>query len=193
MRNILLLVAVVSLASCSPSLARADEPAAAPFAASPASTGHESWYGWQPLLVDAASIASMVGGGFAQGAAGDTAIVFGSAGVVLGAPMIHLGHGHTGKAATSLALRILLPLGATLTGALVGDLAAPRASSPGTGWYEAMGGFAGLLSGGALAIGIDDVVLSREAVAPPAERHPTIEPRISSVRGGATFGVGGTF
>lgn len=144
MRNIILLVAVVSSASFFPSLARADEPAATPPAASP---GHESWYGWQPLLVDAASIASMVGGGFAQGVAGDTAIVSGSAGVVFGSPLIHLGHGHAGKAAASLALRVFLPLGATLTGALIGDLAAPRPSANGTGWYEFMGGFAGLLSG----------------------------------------------
>jgi hypothetical protein len=191
---------VLALLSLSPHLARADEPSAAPPPAAAVSPSPQRWYGWQPLLVDAGSIAAMVGGGFAQGPAGDSTIVLGSAGAVFGSPVIHLAHKHPRKALISLGLRTLIPLGAACTGALIGEVVAPLNEDKwGVGWYEAMGVFVGGVSGGALAAAIDDVVVSREAVsAPPADvrsvdLRPTIEPRVSSVRGGATFGIGGTF
>jgi hypothetical protein len=200
-----LLLSLASL-SLSPSVAQADEPSASPSPplSEPAPAGapvDRRWYGWQPLMVDAGSIATMIGGGFARGPASGPIEILGAAGALLGSPLIHLGHEHLGKAGASLALRVLLPTAGMFTGLLIGMAAAPQNPNGdlGTGIARAdvalFGGVVGAMSGGLAAIVIDDGVLAREDVrpAPPPDSRPTFEPRISSVRGGATVGVGGTF
>src|SRR5262245_28737111 len=86
-----------------------------------------AWYGWQTLTSDGSAIAL---GALAYGVdkAGGTAItnVFWTASVAtffVGAPVIHWKHGHVGKGFGSLGLRVGLPLGAFIVGALIGGAA----------------------------------------------------------------------
>jgi len=79
----------------------------------------QSWYGEQTLLVDGASLAvgiAMVGVRGAE-AAGLATIV---GGYLLGAPIVHLSHGHGEKALGSLGLRLGLPLGGAALTCLAG-------------------------------------------------------------------------
>jgi hypothetical protein len=190
-----------------PSTARAAEPTApaivlpsAPIAAD----APQRWYGWQPLMVDLSSIATMVGGGFVRGAASAPIEIVGGAGFVFGAPLIHLAHGHAEKAGTSLALRTVVPGVAALIGVLIGWAAFPNGTHNQSGdtfsgvdksVYQAEGGFIGFGAGAIAGMIIDDALVAKENA--PSRLHldsrPTVEPRVAGVRGGATLGIGGTF
>jgi hypothetical protein len=74
------------------------------------------WYGWQILVVDvaeaavsAATGAVALGGSIGQ----DLTAPLGMTGVVsyvAGGPTVHIAHGHAGRAAISVALRVGTPL-----------------------------------------------------------------------------------
>lgn len=190
-----------------PATARAAEPTAPAEESSPAATPTPAsvrWYGWQPLVVDLGSIATKVGGGFVRGAGTAPIEIVGGAGYVLGAPLIHLAHGQADKAGVSIALRTLVPGVGALVGVLLASIAFPNGTVSQSGdsvsavdksVYQALGGFIGFGAGAVAGIVVDDVVVAKEKAAPPAppDSHPTIEPRVVGVRGGATFGIGGTF
>jgi hypothetical protein len=123
--------AVASLALLTTSLSRA-EPAAAQTAL--VSSGSNSvvapppsllsrWYGWQTLLVDAASL-TVGAGGHALGVDGEflstATATAGVAGYVLAAPTIHWLHGQRERAGWSLGLRLVLPMAAVGVAAIVG-------------------------------------------------------------------------
>ncbi len=180
------------------------DPAPEAAAPPPAPAADLRWYGWQPLIVDATSIAMMVGGGFVGGSGTMPLEVFGGAGYLLGAPIIHDAQGQLGRAGTSLALRVLVPAASAVAGVLIGWAAFPNGTESGGGdsyftidksVYQAAGGFIGFGVGVLTAVVVDDVLLAKKRVPPPLlpDASPTIEPRLAATRDGATFGVGGTF
>ena len=67
----------------------------------------EHWYGWQTLSVDGASVAFALGAYLSHSASPLWAAI---TGYLFGAPFVHLVHRNFGGAATSLGLRIVLPL-----------------------------------------------------------------------------------
>ena len=152
-------------------------------------------------MADLGSVAMLIAGGQVQGPGGETLALLGGTGFVLASPLIHLGHEHPDKALGALALRLLVPAGAFFTGALTGVLLTSGQTNNGEGFgpqFDGMvtGAVLGGLSGTILAVCLDDFVLAREPVRPvasPAQAHATVEPRVAGVRGGATFGIGGTF
>lgn len=216
------LSSVLSLSICSTAFAQATSEAtaptssavsAAPMAPAPATTVTVSrWYGWEPLIADAAS--AFVGFSVAAGASFNPSSSFGSSPVVPAAailslggyvavpPLLHELRGHPGKMAASLALRIGLPL---LTGAIgyaIGA-SADRSLQSGPIDSDAPGdqGVRAILytlfaapAGMVIASAIDIAAISREDVtSAPPEPKLTFEPRLGMVTGGATAGIGGTF
>jgi hypothetical protein len=169
----------------------------------PTSTQRRAWYGWQNLLVYAsvttAGVAATLGGGF-----GDSSALFigglaaGGTGILLGGPIIHWAHGHTGKGFAVLGLNV----GATLVSAGLGVSLACAAggcgsSSQGIGFIlgSSFGGAAGLIA----AMIVDVSVLSYEEAAPvpsfSSKRSPgwTILPDLKISRELTTLGVVGRF
>jgi hypothetical protein len=159
------------------------EPSAAtapPAAAEPAPL---QWYGWQTILVDAVSAATLVG----------------LLAYPVGAPIVHAAHGRWVTAGLDAGLRLALPL-------LSGWLAFQAAYRPCTGdcsnvWFptgttEAL--VAGVVAAGAVSI-FDAAVLSWEPRAPEsvpaATPHTGLQwtPTAIAVRGGALAGIGGRF
>jgi hypothetical protein len=201
------IAAFLALPLALPSTARAAEPteAAAELSSAPmASEAPQRWYGWQPLMVDLSSIATMVSGGFVRGAGAAPMEIVGGAGYLFGAPLIHLAHDQPGNAGTSLALRTLVPGAAALLGVLIAWAAFPNGTQTQSGdsygvvdksVYQAAGGFIGFGAGAIVGMVIDDAIVAKEKAPPPVhpDSRPTIEPRVAGVRGGATFGIGGTF
>jgi hypothetical protein len=164
----------------------------------------ERWYGWQSLMVDLSSVATMAGGAFVRGAGTAPIEIVGAAGYLLGAPLVHIAHDQGGNVGTSLALRTAVPGVAALLGVLIAWAAFPHGTETGVGdhyvgidksVYQAEGGFIGFGAGAIAAIVVDDAIIAKEKVPPPVDSgsHLTIEPRVAGVRGGATFGIGGTF
>jgi hypothetical protein len=155
-----------------------------------------SWYGWQTLTSDGSAIAL---GALAYGAdkAGGTSItnVFWTASVAtffVGAPVIHWKHGHVGKGFGSLGLRVGLPLGAFIAGALIGNAACSDSDSENglVGCPVGVGAFAALAGLVAAPI-VDAAVLAREPVTPPAT--PPIQAALVPSDGGGKLVLAGRF
>jgi hypothetical protein len=107
-------IVVCSCAVAAKSSAESARPAAD---SAPAETpaAPRRWYGWQTLSLDGASLTLGVVGVAGSGEPRATRIVLGSVGFTgyaLGAPVVHWMHDQPGKAATSLGLRLGLPLAA---------------------------------------------------------------------------------
>jgi hypothetical protein len=77
----------------------------------------ESWYGWETLVVDGASVSlmTMAAASDNQGAQGPFALG-GVVGFSLGAPIVHAAHGRWGIAAADVAMRV----GGVFLGGLIG-------------------------------------------------------------------------
>lgn len=196
----LLLTAALAL----PRVARADEPPdesavapppepepPAPVAAPPVmlrqpeEKPRKHWYGWETLMTDGISFATMP-------------VIVGFGGYFVAVPIVHLAHGRAGAALGSLALRVGAPIAMAFTlGGLEVALAHERGSYAGI-----VGAFAGLIVGISAAIAIDASVLAYEpAVDDPQPKPPksarstlTLMP-IAAPRGsgGVDLGLGGTF
>ncbi|HEY1691079.1 MAG TPA: hypothetical protein VGG39_02900 [Polyangiaceae bacterium] len=157
------------------------------------------WYGGQTLLVDAVAV------GAALVALEPVAIPL----YLLGAPTVHVVHGHPGRAIGSLLLRAALPVGfaaAFMAAWPSGDSADPKGTGVAdNGPPEALvGAFMGAALGVVSAIAIDAAVLAREPIAAapakdsPAARAPTVAPLVMLRTAGDAgrtgwIGVGGTF
>jgi hypothetical protein len=172
------------------------EPAQPP--APTARATESSWYGWQVMIADAASIA-MMGSGLA---ARNAPIGYlGLGGYLVAAPIVHGAHGRVGVGFASFGLRAGLPM----VGAMLGYAAAGSCSREEQekllgcffhGWGEAV---AGGLVGAAGAVVIDAALLAHETrpIAQPREDgipkvtsvSPSYDPRTRS----AALGLGGTF
>ncbi len=152
------------------------------------------WYGWQILLVDAASLVS---GAVLAGAGNDTAgagvaVIVG--GYVLGGPIVHWSNGQVGKGFASLGLRLGAPTAGILTG-----LAFGAALSGGDSEGAAVGAALGFLGGTVAAVVIDSAAFARKTVVvsdehaarPKVQWTPTAG--YDAKRQAASMGITGTF
>jgi hypothetical protein len=173
---------------------RANVPAAPPAPA--------TWYGWQIILADAAAFAC-VGLTEQEGCL---------AGYALSGPAIHTLHGHPGRGAASLGLRILLPLvGGSIGGALANcpDRAPPPPPSDNNGHAVVISvpnldlcGLSemamGVMVGAGAAMVADGIMAFSDgapATATESNRvsRAAISPRLSVGRSNVALGIGGTF
>jgi hypothetical protein len=98
---------------------------------------------------------------------------------LIAAPIVHLAHGHPGRAAASLALRATCVLGGIYLGSRYDH----------TDDDVPIGAMLGALAGIATASALDITVLAGPAEAPRAVFAPSIVP----ARDGMTFGLAGAF
>lgn len=147
----------------------------------PRKKASSGWYGWQVLIVDGASAASL----FVSPAVG-------LAGYGLGGPIVHLAHRRLDNAAASLGTRLLLPPAAAFVAGSV------------FGGGSTRGELAGLpaLAGGALgvvtAVALDAALYARTTPKPDVDAE---RPRATAFtagvaprrEGGVDLGVGVTF
>ncbi|WP_437534483.1 hypothetical protein WME79_10015 [Sorangium sp. So ce726] len=128
---------------------------------------------------------------FAIGAETPELLVVSLSGMVVGGPIIHGGHGNSGKALASLGINI----GGTLVGGLIGAEAAGKADEG--DWVDPS--VAGAILGGSLGLLaaniVDIAVLPYEESELESDRSARLrlEPQIGLAPGGVTFGLGGTF
>ncbi|MEO5726362.1 MAG: hypothetical protein ABI134_14670 [Byssovorax sp.] len=161
------------------------------------------WYGWQTLLLYAASTTVGLASGFAGGASDSGFLVVagsvvGGTGLVLGGPIVHWAHGNTSRGFAALGLNF----GATLASGGVG-IGIACAAGGCNGSSQGLGIFVGLVFGGAAglltAMIIDVSALSYETTAPVAssasKRSPgwTILPDLKISQERTTFGFAGVF
>jgi len=178
----LLLAASLVLASAT---ARADPPAPP----TPAESHEQAtrWYGYQTLATDGVALLffvpaqSSASSATKQGFAMGTLTMYG-----VGAPIVHLAHGHVGKALLDLGLRVGMPLALGAAGYAIG--ASSREQADGLGGVVGAG--FGALLGAAGASAIDAIVVAREPVSPPcATPAPAAEAPRSSAKIEPTFGL----
>jgi len=166
------------------------------FAAEPsAPTMETSWYGYQTLFVDAASLGVLVVG---VAASNDALGALGIAGYALGGPSIHAAHKRSGAVAGSLALRLGLPLAAGGIGYAAASAHKCETDSDGNGCDWA--GLAGIVTVGfSVFIGmtvasiVDAAALAHESIPASPATKPTLGFAVAPTRGGATLGASGTF
>jgi hypothetical protein len=153
----------------------------------------ERWYGWQTLAADGgavflflSSLALLDGGD--DGAS--TVVAWTSLGVyVLGGPVVHGFHGHAGKAAGSLGIRV----GAPLVGGILGAGILSGCKKHESDDLCELGGAAwGILLGSAAAMALDAAVLAHEfAPTKPATVGLRWQPAVGFSRNAAWMGVAG--
>ncbi len=167
-------------------------------ALSPTAAGEEpkaTWYGWQTLLADGASVGLF--GIALRLNDGVAAVVLAGAGVlgyVFGGPVLHWQHDREFIGYIDFTMRLGLPI-------LIGQ-AAESATNGQSGFCDFICGdganaaAAGVVVGMITAVMVDSIALSWET-APKAgdARAPRLRwtPIASPARGGATAGIGGTF
>jgi hypothetical protein len=74
-----------------------------------------TWYGWQIILIDGASLVVLLAG---QGQSLPSGLA--GIGYVAGGPTVHFAHGHVGKGFGSAGLRLGLPFAGALLGLAIG-------------------------------------------------------------------------
>jgi hypothetical protein len=161
------------------------------------SAGATEWYGWQTLLADGAALSLVVGGASLQSnktaqTGGGLLAVGGALTYVLGGPIIHVVNERALTGLASLGLRVGVPVGGTLLGA-IGGSAVCRDSSG--NWICALvGGVIGFSVGILGAVIVDASVLARKPVAPAKEQQSVRWiPDLSLSPTGGSAGVRGTF
>jgi hypothetical protein len=152
----------------------------------------DTWYGWQTLIVDAASLGAL----FAAPAAGYpwTARLrpLGAGAYLIGGPIVHVAHGRWGRALASLSLRTGLPIVAALGGAGLGR--ADRGD-----FLSKDGFFVGLGAGLVGAAALDALFFASPDGRPTpwatghGLRPVTIAPQAAITPRGTSFGVSGVF
>jgi hypothetical protein len=157
-------------------------------------TEPRSWYGWQSLVIDGASLTA---GAIVtvrrdepdrRKRIGGLAVLPYVTGLLI-SPWVHVFHGRWGTALGSLALRAFAPA----LGALVG-LAGYCAATGGTDECTADGAVYGLLGGTVLTAGIDIGLLSHERSEPAhASTTGAVMPYLTPHQDGLRSGISGTF
>lgn len=149
------------------------------------------WYGWQIILVDAATIGISL-------AAQDGHVA--AVGYLGAAPLVHLAHLEPGHAGLSLALRAVAPLaGAALGYGLLSGVDCNERSSTGcAAWFgaTAVGAISGLLAASvidAALLSSEDVPIERDHARESHARRVRILPSAAPTNGGAMAGFTGTF
>ena len=176
-----LLTVILALSLLAPSLARANEPDAAPAAAT-------EWYGGKIMAADGLTVALMVGSGVLLGDdhIGVTLGV-GATSFALAPAFVHYREGRTGAALTSAGLRLGLPAAGMLLAYATYE---ETDNDDFVDLHIGMG--VGALVGMASAMVIDWTLLSDRPVARRAESSYAfgLAPRAD---GGMTLSLGGTF
>lgn len=168
MRSLLLMLLLAM-----PSVAHADPGSVEHESPPPRATTEHTWYGWQPLLVDASVLGAMlaVRSEYVAGA--------GLGAFVIGAPITHLAHERWGAALGSFGVRVALPI----TAAVVGSSNCRPSEEGACMQAAAYGAFLGM----AAASLIDAFALSWEA------KPAAVTPTASVSASGVTFGLSGVF
>ena len=161
-----------------------------------------SWYGWQTLVADAGVIAlwsaayavddAKYGSSSKQGYEVGTNLLVASGVAVyfLGGPAIHWAHGHGRKGLGSLGLRVGLPLGGLIAGALLGTVACGSSDNEIVPCPVAIGAL-GFMGGAVAAPIVDAAVVAREPVTPPTGSQ--LQAAFVPSGGGGTFVLAGRF
>jgi len=97
----------LALAVLSASAARGQEQALVEAPTDSAAPAARGWYGWQILMIDAASIGLLASG--LSGKGDSTAAIAGAVGFALGPALIHALHKNSSALARDLVLRVLIP------------------------------------------------------------------------------------
>lgn len=171
------IAAAVLAASVVQAPAARGQPGAIPVGPAPPPSVETRWYGWQILAIDVVSgVALAAGDGSApQGV--------GVGGLVLGGPVVHLIHGHGGRAAGSLALRLGAPF---VGGLLLSSTCGAEEYDDGFGCLDEVA--VGVLIGASIAVAFD-LLQARDEV----EVAPAIVPAVTVSERGAQLGVVGRF
>ena len=168
----------------------------------PRQTTQTSWYGWQTLLADAGVIAlwsaayavdeAKYGSSSPQSYDVGTNLLVASGVAVyfLGGPAIHWAHGHGRKGLGSLGLRVGLPLGGLIAGALLGSVACRSSDNEFVPCPVVIGAL-GFLGGAVAAPVVDAAVVAREPVTEPTGSQ--LQAAFVPSGGGGTFVLAGRF
>jgi len=162
----------------------------------PRADGESTWYGWQPVISDAATIlaTSALAGLPNQGTL--TMATF-SAGYGLVPPIVHLAHGRPVIAALDLAVRVSALAIGFETGSLASANCGQNNPESGSGGCQLAGAFVGAAIGALGAMVLDAAVLSWD---PPAAREApttargfTWSPALVWTKDHSGLGLHGTF
>jgi len=174
-----------------PAEAQAEEP---PKAAADSSHKPRRWYGWQTFTADGAAGALFL----AAVADNHSTTLFGLSGVTfgLGAPTIHLAHGHWDFALASLGLRILGPFVGTAIGAQSDIRMSEDATgnAPSSKWA-----ITGAAIGGLVVSAIDGALIAYDTkeASPAPPKNQLLEavslPRVVVLQHGIGLGYSGQF
>jgi hypothetical protein len=168
-----------------------EQPAFVTAPAGEAPVEQRSSYRWQMLALDTVAIGSLA---MAVKDDSENWGMFGLGAYALGAPIIHAGNGHGGRALGSLGLRIGVPLIAGFVGMQIGARDPCGAPMPGiTALCDGTSPDArfakGLVVGGLLAMALDTWLIAR----PETKVRRGWSPTASATRNGGAVGVSGAF
>lgn len=161
------------------------------------------WYGWQTLLVDGVSLATIPfelapSTSFARTPSASYLLIGSLSTYAFGGPLVHMAHGHWGRGAFDLGLRVGAVAAGSLAGAALGRPGTPSSCEGNLAGCLASGsnGLAvGATIGAVLASLVDASLLARDTT--PGETAPartlTWGPSAALTRGGGTAGFVGSF
>lgn len=153
-------------------------------------TTEATWYGWQVLIADVATVGLTVTA--ANTDASDVLIPAAFGNYLLAAPVIHAAHGNWGRAGLSLGVRTVIPVA---TGGIF--YAASRCDPPSTsnpdadpGWcFDGVAAAFGAVLGAVVASAVDSSAIAWKRQQPA----PTIAPTLGVTKTAAWLGVAGQF
>ncbi len=121
------------------------------------------WYGWQTLLLDGVAFSMLASSAYVSNNSASGTLAVGSlVTYAVGAPIVHIAHGHTAKGFGDLGLRVGLPLAFAGVGYAAGSDTCGKSSAliciPSSLAYAAIGFVLGM----GTAIALDGAVLARE-------------------------------
>jgi hypothetical protein len=207
-------VALATESAPTPAASTADTAAAIPVDApahavvayappAPTPARQAEWYGWQTLLVDGVAIGTIPlelapSASFTRTPSASYLLLASVSTYAIGAPLVHIAHGHTGRGLADLGLRVGAVAAGGIAGAALGKPGTPSACEANLAGClaESSNGLAvGATIGAVLASLIDASLLARETK--PAEMAPspsfTWSPLAAMTKGGGTAGLQGSF
>lgn len=150
-------------------------------------TTERRWYGWQTIATDASAITLLALAANVEETAQSPLIAAAIGTYVLGAPIVHAAHGHIGKSAGSLALRLMAPAAWVGMGAMVS--ACDQAHESSCVVLPIIAGVGGIALGVLFPSILDAAVIAREDVPKTVSWTPTVQ----LAKSGGTVGIAGTF
>lgn len=139
----------------------------------------------QTLAMDGITAGLFVGSIESRGAASDRLLEVALAGLVVGAPVVHLLHHRWASAGSSLVFRLGLPV----VGAWIGEKIGPSREQCGDCDAQDQHAYQGFAVGVIAAMALDTWLLAGE----DDSRAPSIVPSVRAANGGVSLGLGGRF